>query len=258
MKQLLLAGVGLTVLPALAVWDELERGDLVALNVSRRRSPPTRSRSRSGRAALPPRRTHSPRWSAPATSRRPCAPHETLDHSSPGAPRQRETGLGHRTMQPPWTSSIAHVMQHIVTVFSTCPPFPLTPSPIAMITAERSMYPHPIRFDACRCRHRQSACSCDSVPLSAFPPRTTSRFQQKSGRNGNFDHVARAVVAVTTALYRRGLPQYHHGHSPHANCRCTANRCTMAPCAWRATSGRSPRAEPRSGRRRETVSSSAR
>jgi len=33
MKQLLLAGIGLTVLPALAVHDELERGDLVALNV---------------------------------------------------------------------------------------------------------------------------------------------------------------------------------------------------------------------------------
>lgn len=33
LKQLLLAGVGLTVLPALAIWDELERGDLVAIRV---------------------------------------------------------------------------------------------------------------------------------------------------------------------------------------------------------------------------------
>ncbi len=33
LKQLLLAGIGLTVLPALAIWDELERGDLVAIRV---------------------------------------------------------------------------------------------------------------------------------------------------------------------------------------------------------------------------------
>ncbi|MGH2518072.1 MAG: LysR family transcriptional regulator substrate-binding protein, partial [Ktedonobacterales bacterium] len=33
MKQLLLRGVGVTVLPSLAVWEELERGDLVGITV---------------------------------------------------------------------------------------------------------------------------------------------------------------------------------------------------------------------------------
>jgi DNA-binding transcriptional LysR family regulator len=40
MKQLLLRGAGLSVLPALAVWDELERGDLVSVRVSDAELPP--------------------------------------------------------------------------------------------------------------------------------------------------------------------------------------------------------------------------
>ncbi len=40
MTQLLLRGIGVTVLPALAVWDELERGDLVAIDVVDAELPP--------------------------------------------------------------------------------------------------------------------------------------------------------------------------------------------------------------------------
>jgi DNA-binding transcriptional LysR family regulator len=40
MTQLLLRGVGVTVLPALAVWEELERGDLVSVTVRDAELPP--------------------------------------------------------------------------------------------------------------------------------------------------------------------------------------------------------------------------
>ena len=40
MKQLLLRGIGVTVLPALAVWDELDRGDLVSITVRDATLPP--------------------------------------------------------------------------------------------------------------------------------------------------------------------------------------------------------------------------
>lgn len=40
MKQLLLRGIGVTVLPALAVWEELERGDLVSIVVRDAELPP--------------------------------------------------------------------------------------------------------------------------------------------------------------------------------------------------------------------------
>jgi DNA-binding transcriptional LysR family regulator len=40
MTQLLLRGIGVTVLPALAVWEELERGDLVSIAVRDAELPP--------------------------------------------------------------------------------------------------------------------------------------------------------------------------------------------------------------------------
>jgi DNA-binding transcriptional LysR family regulator len=40
MTQLLLRGIGVTVLPALAIWDELQRGDLVRVDVRDADLPP--------------------------------------------------------------------------------------------------------------------------------------------------------------------------------------------------------------------------
>jgi DNA-binding transcriptional LysR family regulator len=40
MTQLLLRGIGVTVLPSLAIWDELQRGDLVRIHVRDAELPP--------------------------------------------------------------------------------------------------------------------------------------------------------------------------------------------------------------------------